>query len=141
MFDFDWFMNSAFPLFGDLFGFISYIGSMTIGDFLDLIEGIFLVNHTIEFTNFFTGDSVSFTILAFYMFSSNIVADVSLAPLKAVLGLVLSSFSFLARGVILMFPFLELSSPLWFALIFIGFYLSLALSAVSWALKLFLVPS
>lgn len=138
-FDFTWFLETAFPLFGDIFGFISYVGSMTIGDFLDFLQGIFLVDTTIEFTNIFNGSAVALTISAFYMDWS--LLSISLLPLRVLLGTTLTLFAFLAKGVIYMFPFVTFSTPMWYAMIFIAFYISIALALVSWALKLFIKPS
>lgn len=57
MFEFGYFYSTILPVVGRIFGLISYWGSLSLNEFIQLLTDFWIPFNFVEFTNLFTGQS------------------------------------------------------------------------------------
>lgn len=55
MLDFGYFADTLLPFIGRIFGLISWLGSISLGDFLTIIDRLWVPDEVVYFTNVLTG--------------------------------------------------------------------------------------
>lgn len=96
MIDFSILWNNILPFVGRIFGLVSWAGTITLGDFLSIIDRLWVPNEVIYFTNLITGavESIGTTGFSNFFFAPFILyAQTTALVAKGVFALLNISYS------------------------------------------------